>query len=140
MKSIVIATDGSGPSREAVREGLELALATGAAVTLVTVRPAVSPVLGEPFYQEKLSERHAGARAAMADAAALARELGVEAEEEILDGDEAGMIVECARQHEADLIVVGSRGHGVVTGLLLGSVSQGVVDRADRPVLVVKGP
>jgi nucleotide-binding universal stress UspA family protein len=137
-KSIVIATDGSEPSRRAVREGLELARAAGAAVTLVSVSAPVSDVLGSPLYQQRLSKHLAEARAAIEDATAIARETGIGVDEEVIEGDAATMIVECAREHEADLIVVGSRGRGSVAGALLGSVSKAVVNQADRPVLVVK--
>jgi len=49
-------------------------------------------------------------------------------------------IVQLAQEHEADLIVVGSRGHSGLRAALLGSVSNGVVHHADRPVLVVPEP
>ena len=60
----------------------------------------------------------------------------VEADWEILQGEAAPEIVRLARDREADLIVVGSRGLGAVAGTLLGSVSHTVVHEADRPVLV----
>jgi nucleotide-binding universal stress UspA family protein len=47
-------------------------------------------------------------------------------------------IVDLARLREASLIVVGSRGLGMVAEALLGSVANAVVHEADRPVLVVK--
>jgi nucleotide-binding universal stress UspA family protein len=48
-------------------------------------------------------------------------------------------ILTAARRLRADVVVVGSRGHGVLGRLVLGSVSRGVVRRATCPVLVVKG-
>lgn len=50
-----------------------------------------------------------------------------------------GHPVSAIKEHsaDADLVVVGGRGHGVVTGLLLGSVAQAVLGHVDRPVAVV---
>ena len=54
-KRFLIATDGSTGGREAVRKGLELAREAGAETTVVYVRHAPLPVLGEPFYKRALS-------------------------------------------------------------------------------------
>jgi nucleotide-binding universal stress UspA family protein len=53
-------------------------------------------------------------------------------------GDPAKKIVELADSIGADLIVVGSHGHGAISSALLGSVSRGILHRARRPVLVVR--
>ena len=57
----------------------------------------------------------------------------------LLRGDPADEIVAYADTVDADLIVVGSRGHGAVASALLGSVSRGILREARRPVLVVRG-
>jgi nucleotide-binding universal stress UspA family protein len=105
----------------------------------VYVRPSIGP-LGEPYYQEKLTEQMAYARAALDRAQTLVRQEGCEAEAEILEGTAAEQIVELAQARNAPLIVVGSRGLGAVAGALLGSVSSAIIHRADRPVLVVPRP
>jgi nucleotide-binding universal stress UspA family protein len=58
----------------------------------------------------------------------------------ILHGRPATMIVEEARDFAADVVMVGSRGHGAIATLILGSVSAEVVDHAPSPVLVAKRP
>jgi nucleotide-binding universal stress UspA family protein len=53
-------------------------------------------------------------------------------------GYAAREIVDDAREHEADVIVMGSRGRGDLAGLVLGSTAHKVIHLADRPVLVVR--
>ena len=137
MNHIVIGTDGSPGAQAAVSEGLELARLLGADVTFVAVRHGIS-ILGDPYYQRKLTEQLAHARAAVDDALAVAAEEGVKAEYEICEGDAADEIIRTARYHEAGLIVVGSRGLGAFAGALLGSVSQKLVQHSPIPVVVVK--
>jgi nucleotide-binding universal stress UspA family protein len=73
------------------------------------------------------------------DARARAEEAGVTAYTRLLRGEPADEIVAYADAVDADLIVVGSRGHGAVTSALLGSVSREILREARRPVLVVRG-
>ncbi len=56
---------------------------------------------------------------------------------EVRHGHSAPVILDVAHEVGADLVAVGSRGHGGFTGLLLGSVSRRVVAKADLPVMVV---
>jgi len=137
-KHIVIATDGSAGGGAAIDEGLALAESMEADVTFVSVRPAPSPVLGDPYYQRALARELERSRAALAAAVGLAEERGVECEAESLEGDPAEEIARFARDRRADLVVVGSRGLGPFRGAVMGSVSSGVVRRAGRPVFVVR--
>jgi nucleotide-binding universal stress UspA family protein len=137
-KHIVIATDGSAGGRAAIDEGLALAESMQADVTFVSVRPAPSPVLGNPYYQRALVRELERSRAALAAAVELAEEQGIACDAESLEGDPAEEIARFARDRQADLVVVGSRGLGHFKGAVMGSVSSGVVRCAGRPVFVVR--
>jgi nucleotide-binding universal stress UspA family protein len=138
LKRIVIATDGSAGAGEALETGLSLARESGAVATLVYVRAKPLSILGDPLYQRSLSSELLQARAALAEATALAEQTGVEFETAILEGNPAERVAEIAQLRDADLIVVGSRGRGAFAGAFLGSVSTDLAHRADRPVLVAR--
>ena len=59
---------------------------------------------------------------------------------QLLDGDPAREILAAARDHDHDVIVLGSRGRGRMSAALLGSVSNRVMHDAEVPVIVIHGP
>jgi nucleotide-binding universal stress UspA family protein len=139
MKGILIATDGSAGGHEAVEYGLDLARSSHSSATVIYVRRAPRPLVGDPFYGRELSEELRRANDAVDHALRAAADKGVGADAEILEGDPATQIIEFARLRDADLIVVGSRNRGPLLAALLGSVSREVLTHADRPVLVAHG-
>jgi nucleotide-binding universal stress UspA family protein len=108
MKKILVASDGSENGRHALDKALELAQASGAALTIAYVRASPLPLLGDPFYQRSLSDELRRANETAAIAASCASAAGVEAEVEVLEGRPAPRILELARLRDVDLIVVGS--------------------------------
>lgn len=144
MKRILIATDGSASSVEAVDFGVELAAEHEAKVIFVHVAPAfdVVPMAGYgmaggiPHVPHELD---AVDRAALEDATHVAVRAGVEASSKLLVGHAAAEIVAYAESEGVDLIVVGSRGHGAIATMLLGSVSREVLSDSKRPVAVIRG-
>ena len=138
---IVVGVDGSAHARQALRFALAEAALRGARVVVVgswAIPPLAATGVGMIPAFDLL-------RAELGDSASevLARELaevpdaaaGVEVEQHVAQGDAAGVLVEAAAG--AELLVVGSRGRGGVTGTVLGSVSRACLHHAACPVAVV---
>jgi nucleotide-binding universal stress UspA family protein len=140
MKRILIATDGSPSAQEAVDFGVELARAQQAEAIFVYVAPQydVAPTFTFGVAGAMLHEVTTEDRASLDAALRLAEREGVQASAKLLVGDAADEIVAHADSIDADVIVVGTRGHGAVACAFLGSVSRGVLHQARRPVLVVR--
>lgn len=133
MKRIVVGVDGTVDSIQAVAFAGRLAKETGACLTVVYVQHP--PVMGPPEVERnhRMAERRVARRVVKA-----LMPLTVPWDLEVGGGDVAEEVQRVARERGADLIVVGTRGHGPVGRLLGGSVSTRVVHHADRPVLVVR--
>jgi nucleotide-binding universal stress UspA family protein len=138
MKQFLVAIDGSEGSEAAIDEALDLARDVGAHVTFAFVRKSPSTLLGYPYYERLLSNELATARATLESATERALDAGIETESEVLEGETVDEILSFADNRGVDLIVMGSRGRGAFAGALLGSVSSGVVQHANVPVLVAK--
>ena len=138
MKTIMLATDGSPAADEALEFATKLAQDAGAALHVVSVRPlGFHDPVGSADVAPDVRHIH-GAETIAAQAAAEARAAGVDAYAHWFAGPEADTLCLEARQLGADLLVIGSRGHGEVAGRLLGSISRKVVAHSPVPVTVVK--
>jgi nucleotide-binding universal stress UspA family protein len=87
------------------------------------------------------SEPDEEAQAAVRDGVEALIQAGVEAQGEVREavfGHAAREIINAGREHDADAIIMGSRGRSDLAGLVLGSTAHKVIHLTDRPVLVVR--
>lgn len=140
FKKILIPTDGSEYTKAAVREGLEMAKATGAEVTALYVVDQTSfinfPMDSTIVSVYTLLEREG--EEAMEYVKKEAEALGVKLTTRIEEGSPSRKIVDLSAEH--DLVVMGTLGRTGFSKLLLGSVAERVVRFAKCPVLVVRSP
>ncbi len=145
-KKILVATDGSEPAKNAAEYAAETAEKWGADLLLLTVAPPPSvnftSVGGfsadyNVDYEKSLMSYYVGV---LEDAKKSLKEKHIELDitTQIKKGHPARKIVEVSETDDVDLIVIGSRGHGGLTGWFLGSVSNYVVNHCTKPILVVK--
>ena len=119
-KSILVGTDGSATAAIAVDRAVEVAAATGARLTILTVdreergRKIVDEVAG----------KHAGS--------------GVDIETKVLTGDPASVLVDETEQGGYDLLVVGNKGMTGASRFFLGSVPNKVSHHAPTALLIVR--
>jgi nucleotide-binding universal stress UspA family protein len=146
--SILVAVDGSDAAGRAVDLAAELASKCGSALTVLHVQDAADAEALDQAQQGYSEHEHRAVSETemvrsivlqlLERAEARARRAGAASVETVLrTGDPAHEIVEAAKARRADLIVVGRRGLGRVAGLLMGSVSLAVTQRAPCACLTV---
>ena len=145
MPGIVVGVDGSDHSRYALGWAMREAALRRAPLEVVTVhpapaRPATRIYWGIPTYPENSFDPEAARMAVQEFVDKVANETGETVPEvtvSVVTGDVAEQLVEASRN--ADMLVVGSRGSGGFTRLLMGSVSSQVTHHAACPVVVIPG-
>lgn len=139
IQNILLATDGSAAAERAADFAASLAVRYDAEVTVLHAFARLPSHLGEPNYSRALYKTLEEAKSLVASVAKRLREMGVaDVETDILEDAPASAILSVAETRKPDLIVLGARGLGAWQGLILGSVSMAVTQRAECPVLVVK--
>lgn len=138
--SVLVPTDGSDVAARGVAHALDFADQYDATVHVLSVVPTegtttvVSPGATGSLRTayETESERTA------ADAAADARARGLDVETAVETGRPHRAIVDYARKHDVDVVVMGTHGRRGVARVLVGSTTEQVIRRCDAPVLTVR--
>lgn len=157
IRNILYATDLSKNSAFAFRYAMKLAREMDAKVTILNILPmvdlpmevAIITQMGEDEYyklrKEKISETIEKIKGRINDF--CVKELkGVECEKDMIssimvhEGDVVDEILKTAKKLDSDIIILGAHGKGILTYTFLGSVSQKVLRKSRRPVLVVPIP
>ena len=140
FKKMLLAYDGSPCAQSAFGTALSLAKAESSALTICTVVDPIE-IAGTnapmPPTQAALDDALARARSMLADAASRAREAGVNASTELLEGEPAYELVALAGRLGVDVIVMGTHGRSGLKRLFLGSVAEETLRSAGVPVVVV---
>ena len=140
IERIVVGVDGSDSSRSALAWAYDEAGHHGASLVVVTTwQPPSLPLYGSvpPEDYGDQPRREALELLDRFTSALVPKDPAVDIRTSVEEGkNPAKALIE--RSKEADLVVVGSRGHGGFVGMLLGSVSQHVVAHAECPVVVVR--
>ena len=123
QRLVTVGVDGSARCQVAIEYAFATASRWQAGVLAVLAVRRPEPL---PADTQLLAEQLAGWRSKYPD---------VEVAEEVASGHPAAVIKEHAV--DADLVVVGARGHAAVTGILLGSIARAVLHQVDRPIAVV---
>jgi nucleotide-binding universal stress UspA family protein len=137
LKNIVLAFDGSEYSNRALQYAKTFAERFEATLWLVHVFTHTSDLLGYEDYEKFYSKRKAGGQALLDEALQELSNTRLDVREKLQEGPEAESILNIAKTCQADLIVMGTRGHGTLKGLLVGSVSRKVIHHSSCPVMVV---
>jgi len=147
VSHVLVPVDGSDHSDRAVAFAADFAVKYGADLTILNVVSYASTVplsLGayaelEGLYTESRSLLESAGAEIVEKAASQARSIGVSRVNTLVElGSPAKTICETAEKIRADVVVMGRRGLGDLSGLFLGSVSQRVAHTADCTLITVK--
>ena len=135
-RTILFPTDFSPSADAGLEYATSLARDSGGKLMIVHVEePPLAYAAGEMYYGVPQPNTEALTRLLEA---VKPTDPAVPCEHRLLAGDPAGAIVDLAKRESADLIVMGTHGRKGLSRLLMGSVAEAVVRRAECPVLTVK--
>jgi nucleotide-binding universal stress UspA family protein len=145
FKHILFPTDGSRAAQSAAHACIAFAAQVGARVTAVHVVSPLTLFTFEPVITDKARQAWqqntaASVRACLEPVAQLARAARVPCATVVVESDEPyEAMLECARDHGCDLVLMASHGRKGVRGTLLGGQTQKLLTHSAIPVMVYRG-
>jgi nucleotide-binding universal stress UspA family protein len=139
-RNIVIATDGSENSRNAIYGGIEIAKISGATVYAIHVVDTLSVVsdiwtAGKELIHDMMIR---DGNKILSETRKMIEDSGVEVKDVLLNGHPGEEIIKFAEENNMDLIVMGTLGATGLEKFLMGSVAEKVVRHSKVPVMVVR--
>jgi nucleotide-binding universal stress UspA family protein len=141
--TILVPLDGSKRAEAILPHVEEIALSCEAKVILVRVVEPVPYVMGPEgipvmVHQDDLEQRSNQARAYLDARAGEFREKGINVKADVLHGPVVEAIIDVAEREKVDLIAIASHGRSGLSQVFYGSVAAGVLNRVNRPLLVIR--
>jgi nucleotide-binding universal stress UspA family protein len=144
MKIIVVAVDFSNATAGVVDQAVSIAKAFGSGLVLFHVLEPEPSYTAYGFTPDEFPALHAYQQEAKRRASTKLDELLVQvksqlpgASAQLTEGSPLHALLDFIGETKADLVVLGSHGHGAIAALLLGSVAEGMVRKSQVPTLVV---
>lgn len=138
FSSIVIGVDGSENSLRALKYAQQIAEKFQAKLIIVHAYPRTSDLHDFEGYEMLVARRISDGRKIIDEAHELLSDTALEIEEELLEEPADDAILSATAIHQAELIVLGTRGMGAIKSVLFGSIATKVTHKAECPVLVVR--
>lgn len=138
FNTLLVPVDGSEHSRKAAEYARGIARTQGSTVVLMHCFGHIPMIVGGSHREQLLGQLNEEGQQLLAPFRDMFADAEFQVEELVVEGNPADAICGTAVQKGADLIIIGSRGLSDIEGVLLGSVSHTVVNRATSPVLVVR--
>jgi nucleotide-binding universal stress UspA family protein len=137
MKRMLVAIDGSEPSRRAARRAAEMAPKLGLSLSFIHVVPSHAILNEWQVGGDEREMRELRRQDGLSMLSRVAREVGVEPELICVEGTPAEAIDHVARHDDVEVLAVGSRGRTLIGGILIGSVAHRLVHICRKAILVV---
>jgi nucleotide-binding universal stress UspA family protein len=136
FRRIVVGVDESKAAQAALHVAADMARRYQATLILVHVYGPVPRYLGPDLYDTAAAKARTHGMEVLGRISAIIE--GVTVETDLLEGPTADALLRAIETHKGDLIIIGSRGLGEMSGLALGSVGHRLIQQAPVPLMIVK--
>ncbi|OUR59545.1 hypothetical protein A9Q74_17365 [Colwellia sp. 39_35_sub15_T18] len=139
MQKILVPIDFSNGMEKIIQKSMQMAKAFSGSIYLVHIEQPIRDISGRDHGDpvDEMTHDYPHETAKLNALAKRIRNDGIETHAIFIKGVPSLSILEVEQKISAELIVMGTHGHGVVTGILLGGVSQAIIKKSACPVLLI---